>query len=215
LVSKYKWQINSKNYVGTTTKDKKRLMLHRLIMNCKSKEERVDHIDRNPLNNQKSNLRYCTITENQRNREAYNTYAGEETTSKYKGVSWYKKRKKWRVQIMVDSEYKELGLFYDEISAARCYNYWAKVYFKEFAVLNDVEEIEESEWRKNEYVPKFYSKYYGVTYDKRGNKWVARTWYDNKRIDVGYFDDELEAARAYDKKVKELKGDKARKLNNV
>lgn len=214
-MSKYKWQINNKNYVATTMPNKERVMLHRLLMNCKLKQERVDHIDRNPLNNQKSNLRYCTITENQRNRDAYSTYAGEETTSKYKGVSWYKKRNKWRVQIMVDSEYKELGLYFDELSAARCYNYWAKFYFKEFAVLNDVEEIEESEWRKNEYIPKFYSNYYGVTYDKRGNKWVARTWHENKRIDIGYFDDEIEAARAYDKKVKELKGEKARKLNNV
>lgn len=182
-------------------------------MNC-LKENRVDHIDRNPLNNQKSNLRYCTITENQRNRGAYSQYAGEETTSKYKGVSWYKKRKKWRVQIMVDNTYMELGLYYDEISAAHCYNHWAKYYFKEFAVLNEIDEKEESEWRKNEYTPRFSSEFYGVVYDKRSKLWIARIWHDKKRITVGYFKDEKEAGMAYDKIAKELKGEKA-KLNNI
>ena len=41
------------------------------------------------------------------------------------------------------------------------------------------------------------SKYQGVTWHKRANKWVAGIRVNKKSIHLGYFDDELEAANAY------------------
>jgi len=44
------------------------------------------------------------------------------------------------------------------------------------------------------------SKYHGVVWWKRpyGHKWCARIWIDGKRKVIGLYDDEEEAARAYD-----------------
>ena len=42
--------------------------------------------------------------------------------SKYVGVSWDKKMKKWRAEIKIDGKSKSLGLYHDEKEAARMYD---------------------------------------------------------------------------------------------
>jgi len=54
------------------------------------------------------------------------------------------------------------------------------------------------------------SKFKGVTYDKRNHKWLARCRVDGRLYWLGYYDDEVEAARAYDCKAVELFGEFAR-----
>lgn len=56
------------------------------------------------------------------------------------------------------------------------------------------------------------SKFKGVYWDKQSQKWRALIAINRKRIHLGYYDDELEAARAYDRKAIELFGPYA-KLN--
>jgi hypothetical protein len=53
------------------------------------------------------------------------------------------------------------------------------------------------------------SKYKGVIFKKQCNKWQSRVQYDGKRISLGYFDNEQEAARAYNAKAMELFGEYA------
>ena len=48
------------------------------------------------------------------------------------------------------------------------------------------------------------SKYRGVSWHKRIGKWQVRVKIDGKENNEGYFECELEAARAYDKKAEEL-----------
>lgn len=94
----------------------------------------VDHIDRNRLNNQKSNLRMADQTQNSANRSK----AKSKTTSKFKGVSFDKKRKLYRAYCRVGGKMIHGGYFKDEKRAAERYNELAKEHFKEFAVFNEV-----------------------------------------------------------------------------
>ena len=44
-----------------------------------------------------------------------------------------------------------------------------------------------------------HSKYRGVTLEKRINKWQTQIRINGKHKIIGYFNDEIEAAKAYDK----------------
>lgn len=93
----------------------------------------VDHIDGNPLNNCKNNLRICTQAENQMNRgKTKNNKSG------CKGVYWAKQLKKWKSQITINNKQKHLGYYNCPIEAAKAYNSAALLYHKEFAKLNTI-----------------------------------------------------------------------------
>ena len=78
----------------------------------------VDHIDRNKLNNQVSNLRYVSYSQNHVN----SSKRSRITTSKYKGVSWNTRCKKWRAKLVKDRRAIYLGAYDSEVDAARAYN---------------------------------------------------------------------------------------------
>ena len=91
----------------------------------------VDHIDRNCLNNNASNLRYVTMQQNN-----MNTSKRKNTTSKYKGVSLDSRTKKWCVEISFNKKRFRLGKFHLEEDAGRVYDEKAKELFGEYANLN-------------------------------------------------------------------------------
>jgi len=107
--------------------------MHRFVTNCPDGFD-VDHINHNTLDNQKSNLRVCSNSENRRNQKV-RTYA---KTSRFKGVSFYKRDGNWRAQIECNNKNKYLGYFANEIDAAIAYNNAAIELFGEFALLNEV-----------------------------------------------------------------------------
>jgi len=106
------------------------LHIHRLITGA-PKGMDIDHINGNPLDNRKSNLRICTHTENMRNRGA-----NKNNTSGYKGVGWHKKGKKWGATIKHNYKSVYIGLYEDKEEAARAYDKKAKELHGEFAYLN-------------------------------------------------------------------------------
>jgi len=111
--------------------DGKKVMqyMHGAILSGKG----VDHIDGNGCNNTRSNLRFCTQSEN-----AMNMRKQENTSSIYKGVSFSKQRVKWEAYIMINRKRIRLGYFDTEVEAAKAYNAKAIELFCEFANLNEI-----------------------------------------------------------------------------
>ncbi len=94
----------------------------------------VDHINGNTLDNQKSNLRICTNSENMCNRGKQ-----KDNTSGYKGVLFKKKHKNpWFARIKKDKIIYPLGYFNTPKEAAIAYNNKAMELHGEFARLNEI-----------------------------------------------------------------------------
>jgi hypothetical protein len=111
------------------------LFMHTAVMG-KVDGKITDHRSGITLNNQRHNLRHCTYAENNRNKKV-----NSNNTSGYKGVSWYKRDKKWQVHIQYNSKKIYLGTFFCLIKAAKVYDKAAKELFGEFAWLNFSEGI--------------------------------------------------------------------------
>jgi site-specific DNA-cytosine methylase len=88
----------------------------------------VDHIDRNPLNNARANLRLATRQENSRNR-----VMSKGNTTGFVGVRFSKG--KYEANIVVDGQAKHLGRYDDAKTAALVRDAAARRFFGEFAVL--------------------------------------------------------------------------------
>lgn len=88
-----------------------------------------DHKDRDGLNNCRDNLRPCTQGQNLCNKTKT---IGQ--SSKFKGVSFFKRTKSW--QVRVGREW--IGYFKNEKDGAIAYNTTASKRYGEFALLNDV-----------------------------------------------------------------------------
>ena len=105
----------------------------------------IDHKDGNGLNNQKLNLRKCTILQNTQNRRK----TDNKTSSIFKGVSKTKGRNKFSAYITINKKRKRLGQFVSEIEAAKAYDKEAKQAFGEFAKLNFEENNNENNYNFN------------------------------------------------------------------
>lgn len=123
--------------------------MHREILGIVNSCAIVDHKNQNRLDNRKENLRLCSYQENSRNRNKFRHKAGKELSSKFKGVSYHKKSKKWIARIIINNKTIHLGCFKDELDAAKAYNNSAILNFKEFAFINnDVQKIDNKQSKK-------------------------------------------------------------------
>jgi len=131
-VKKYKWRLAC-GYVRTIL-DRKSIGIQHLIMGAKpDKKKIIDHKDRNPLNNQKANLRFCTHADNRRNGARKS-----DNTSGFKGVYLSKATRMWIAQIAINRKCYHLGTFKNKIKAAIAYNEAAIKHYGEFANVNKI-----------------------------------------------------------------------------
>lgn len=75
----------------------------------------TDHIDGDGLNNQRCNLRFVTHRQSCLNRKHTSRL------SKYPGVTWLKRQKKWQAQARLEGSHKYLGVFNSEYDAHLAY----------------------------------------------------------------------------------------------
>ena len=114
--------VNHKGYAKVMLTDKsgirKGFFIHRLVIETflqKSKMQ-VNHKDCNKLNNNIENLEFVTNRENSNHRFSF-----VKKSSKYSGVTWNKKNKKWQSQKMINGKRTYLGLYDNEIDAYNKY----------------------------------------------------------------------------------------------
>lgn len=91
----------------------RQVLLHRYILKPDA-HDIIDHIDRNPLNNTRENLRVTTFQTNVRNRGVQRN-----NTSGVAGVSYAKDRNKWTSQIKVNRKVIVLGHFEEKEEAIK------------------------------------------------------------------------------------------------
>lgn len=130
---KYKWSAYKTNntfyairniYIGTK---RTTVNMHRVIIEPPN-DLFVDHIDGNGLNNQRSNLRICTSSQNGMNRGKQKV-----NTSGFKGVTFCKNNNKWQAQIKVNKVNLFLGYFDTPEEAYKAYCEGCIKYHGEFA----------------------------------------------------------------------------------
>jgi hypothetical protein len=134
-VMKYKWYAQRRHAgkfcaTGRIPGRSSRMLLHRFLL-LPPPGMQVDHIDGNPLNNRRSNLRICTNAQN-----SMNSLKAKKKTSTFKGVFWNRESRKWKSAISPNGRQIHLGFFSDPILAAKAYDKAARLYFSEFAKPN-------------------------------------------------------------------------------
>ena len=111
------------------------VLLHRLIMNAQPGQV-VDHIDRDPLNCRRANLRFVTWAENNHNRSR----CQKPKTTPYKGVYLDQIHGVFRATISMNGKKEYLGTFATAEDGARAWNKRARELHGEFAYQNEVSE---------------------------------------------------------------------------
>lgn len=126
----YKWYLDKRGYPITNIRPngKKRSISIHLFLLGHARGLHIDHMDGNKLNNQRYNLRRCTVSQNAMNRKI-----NVNNKSGFRGVSWIESRNKWDVRICKDSKIIRCGRFLLLADAVEASISARKKYHGEFA----------------------------------------------------------------------------------
>lgn len=168
-VMEHKWFINTNNYVATWPgQSQPSILLHRFILNYAGEDE-IDHIDRDPRNNTKVNLRIVPNWQNALNRDRLDS-----NTSGATGVHHNKNTGKFEAFIFIDNRKRHLGTFNTFQEAKQ-----ERVEFEKTMLSNP--ELRNSQFpdiRRNNK-----SGVVGVSFAARMNRWKAKI----DQTHLGYF----------------------------
>lgn len=129
----YPWHSSTRDYIRWQSGSEPRRVehIHRLITNCPDGMD-VDHINNDPTDNTRANLRIVTRRQNALRAGPH----ANKASSRYKGVFFREKEHRWTVSMRINGRYKYIGCFKDEEAAAHAYDDAARKYHGEFAYLN-------------------------------------------------------------------------------
>ena len=124
VVFKRRWHLTATGYPATG----KNLLMHRLILDGQIGGGKVpDHINRDKLDNRRSNLRIVSVARNAQNTGARSQWRGRSASSKYRGVCWSPTKRRWRANARLEGKQRHLGYYTDEKEAARVVQrFWAR-----------------------------------------------------------------------------------------
>ena len=117
--------------IGRPINPRRKELMHRFILGISDPKILIDHSNHYGLDNQRSNLRITTKSQNSMNAGKHRKGA-----SRFRGVYWHKKARKWSAEAFVNGKKHYLGLFVSELEAARARDAAAQELHKEFARLN-------------------------------------------------------------------------------
>lgn len=115
-LSAYKWRLDHYGYAANVRRingKTKTVFMHGYLL-PHPKGTEIDHINRNPCDNRKSNLRIATRSQNN-----MNSKRRVNNTSGIRGVSLHKQTGKWRAYISYNGKQINLGLFWNIKDAAQ------------------------------------------------------------------------------------------------
>lgn len=130
---KHTWTRKADGYALRQYKIKGRnfqVLMHREIMQTAPGME-CDHINHNPLDNRRSNLRNCSSAEN-----GWNSRRHKNSSFIYKGIGYGCTKKTWRMRLCKNYHKMEISGFQNERHAALAYDLWAVDLFGEYAHTN-------------------------------------------------------------------------------
>lgn len=211
-------------------KNGKRVLLSRFLMNAP-----LDHYvvfnSGNRLDFRRENLRVISRSE-------YYYLHSTQKTSIYHGVHYNSTAKRWIVSLILKGELIRDHYYKNESDAGLAAEYQMRIHdfssaIFNFPTLSNQEVIDHYNTLREKYgttrneiktkaqqglKPKraTVSQHVGVSFDKRGRKkpWSAKIKYQGKKIYLGSYYTEIEAAKAYNEKALEIYGPNA-KLNSI
>jgi hypothetical protein len=106
----FRWSFDGR-YVSRLS-GPRRVRLHRLVLGlAKGDGLEGDHVNRDPLDNRRCNLRVVTHAQNAQNQ------GPRGTSSRHRGVGLFKRTGRWRARVKIDGTEHHLGYFSSEEEA--------------------------------------------------------------------------------------------------
>jgi len=141
FVNQWKWKRHNGGYACRTSyKDKhfNLILMHQVIIRA-NKNEEIDHINGNKLDNQRSNLRSVSHSINELNKGM-----SIRNTSGFRGVCWDKNRCKWMAKSKHNGKMVNLGRYETPKEASQAYQIYIKAVVPQqiYPILKAIAEIE-------------------------------------------------------------------------
>ena len=222
-LNQWDWRLSDIGYVVRYPSMGKTIYMHREVLHRAgyTNFEAGDHRNRNPLDNQETNLRQATFSQNQQNRGLFRN-----NTSGYIGLSWHIREGGWRIHITLGGRRSCFGPFDDLLVAVKARDV-AALYFHdpEFVVLN-FKRSNYPDGHPNTWPPGPFSDiihrcrlaqhttcngltgYWNVSWHQQIEQWYTKIMIGKKRIYFGCFEHLLDAVKVADTAAIHLGRDK-------